>query len=135
MATKRLVFNFPPHLLDQPITCQLIRNYDVMVNILRGRIIPRERGRLVVEISGKKRDLEAGLRFVTELGVDVQPLAQDIQWHEDRCIECTACTSLCPSGALSVAGPEMRVSFDRDKCIACEMCVPACPYKAMEIVF
>jgi len=135
MATKRLVLNFPPHLIDQPVTYQLITKYGLQVNILRARITPREWGRLVVEFTGSKKSLDAGLRFATELGVDIKPLAQDVQWHEARCIECTACTSICPTGALSVARPEMDLSFDRDKCIACELCVPTCPYDAVEIMF
>lgn len=134
MAIKRLVLSFPPHMIDQPITYQLVKKYDLMVNILRARITPNEEGRLVTEISGKKKNLDEGLAFLDDLGVRVEPLAHDILWHEDRCIECTACTSICPTGALSVKRPEMRVTFKHEKCIACELCLPACPYKALEIV-
>jgi ferredoxin len=135
MATKRLVLNFPPHLIDQPVTYQLITEYNLKVNILRARITPREWGRLVVELSGGKKDLEAGLQFASGLGVEVKPLAQDVQWREDKCIECTACVSICPTGALAVARPEMQIAFTQDKCIACELCLPACPYEAMHIAF
>ncbi|MCE5243192.1 MAG: NIL domain-containing protein [Syntrophobacteraceae bacterium] len=134
MAIKRLVLSFPPHMIDQPITYQLVKKYDLMVNILRARITPNEEGRLVMEISGKKKNLDEGLAFLDDLGVRVEPLAHDIRWYEDRCIECTACTSICPTGALSVKRPEMRVTFKHEKCIACELCLPACPYKALEIV-
>ena len=135
MATKRLVFNFPPHLIDQPITYQLITEHKLKVNILRARITPREWGRLVVEVSGSKKNLDAGLQLATDLGVDIKPLAQDVQWYEERCIQCTACTSICPTGALAVTRAEMGVSFDHDKCIACELCIPTCPYNAVEIMF
>ena len=135
MVTKRLVLNFPPHLIDQPLTYQLITQYQLKVNILRARITPRERGRLVVEVSGTKKNLDAALKFVAQLGVEAEPLAQDVQWRQERCIECTACTSVCPTGALSVARPDMRVIFKHDKCIACELCVPTCAYGAVEIMF
>jgi ferredoxin len=135
MATKRLVLNFPPHLIDQPVTYQLITEHDLRVNILRARITPREWGRLVVELSGSKKNLDAGLKFASDLGVDIKPLAQDVSWDEDKCIECTACISICPTGALEVAREKMRVSFDHEKCIACELCIPACPYEAMQIAF
>jgi L-aspartate semialdehyde sulfurtransferase ferredoxin len=135
MATKRLVLNFPPHLIDQPLTYQLITQYQLKVNILRARITPRERGRLVVEVSGTKKNLDAALKFVAQLGVEAGPLAQDVQWRQERCIECTACTSICPTEALSVTRPEMRVIFNHDKCIACELCVPTCAYGAVEISF
>ncbi|NLI33783.1 MAG: 4Fe-4S dicluster domain-containing protein [Deltaproteobacteria bacterium] len=134
MAQLKVVLQFPPNLIEQPITYQLIKKHDLMVNILGARITPKEQGRLVVEISGKKKNLDAALRFLKEIGVGVEPLARDVTWHEDRCIECTACTSICPTGALSVSRPEMRVTFNHGKCIACELCVPVCPYKAMEIV-
>ena len=135
MASKRLVLNFPPHLIDQPVTFELVRKYNLKINILRARITPREQGRLVIEVTGSKKDLEAGLKFLEEMNVQVDSLAQDVRYHEERCIECSACTSVCPTGALSVARPEMRVSFNREKCIACELCVPVCPYQVMEIVF
>jgi ferredoxin len=135
MATRRLVLNFPPHLIDQPVTYQLITEYQLKVNILRARITPREWGRLVLEVSGTKKKLEGALRFIAELGLEVEPLAQDVCWRQERCIECTACTSICPTGALSVTRPEMRVQFKHEKCIACELCVPTCAYGAVEIMF
>jgi ferredoxin len=88
-----------------------------------------------VEVSGKKKNLDAGLQYATELGVDIKPLAQDVQWYEEKCIECTACASVCPTGALAIERKEMHVFFDHDKCIACELCVPACPYDAVRITF
>lgn len=134
MATKRLVIDFPPHLIDQPVTYQLITEYQLKVNILRANITPREWGRLVIEASGKAKDLDAGLKYASDLGVEIKPLAHEVRWREDRCIECTACVSICPTGALSVSRLEMRVTFDHEKCIACELCVPTCPYEAMAIV-
>jgi hypothetical protein len=52
MANKRLVLNFPPHLIDQPVTFELVWKYNLKINILRARITPREQGRLVIEVSG-----------------------------------------------------------------------------------
>jgi formate hydrogenlyase subunit 6/NADH:ubiquinone oxidoreductase subunit I len=135
MATRRLVFEFPPNLIDQPVTYKMITKYQLKVNILRARITPREWGRMVVELSGSKKNLDAGLRYATELGVEFKPLAKDVHWDAERCIECTACSSICPTGALSVTRSSMAVSFNQDKCIACELCIPACPYNAMKITF
>lgn len=135
MVTKRLVLSYPPHLIEQPVTFELVRKYNLKINILRARVSPGEQGRLVLEVSGSKKDLDAGLKFLEEMKLTVKALAQDVKFHEERCIQCSACTSVCPSGALSVQRPEMKVSFDRDKCIACEGCIPVCPYHVMEIVF
>lgn len=134
MASKRLVLLFPPHLIDEPVTYRLIKRYDVKVNILRAKIVPRDYGRLVVELEGDDEALDQALDYITGLGVDAQPLAKDVLWNQDRCVECTACTAVCPTGALAVARPEMRLVCDHDKCIGCELCVPVCAYQAIEIL-
>ncbi len=135
MKKKRVVLTFPPDMIDQPITYHLVKEHDLMINILRANITPKEQGRLVVEMIGKKSSLDTGMAYLSGLGVEVQPLAQDIKWHEKKCIHCTACISICPSGALNVDREDMLVTFLKDKCIACELCIPVCPYRAIEIQF
>ena len=132
---KRVVLTFPPNLVDQPIAYHLIKEHDLMVNILRARVTPNEEGRLVIEMSGERKALDAGIDYLKELGVGIQPLAQDVRWLEDRCTHCTACVSICPTHAFVLDRKEMIVSFDRDRCIACELCVPVCPYRAVEVLF
>lgn len=135
MKKKRVVLTFPPNMIDQPITYHLVKEHDLMINILRGIITPKEQGRLIVEMMGKKSNLDAGMAYLSGLGIEVQSLAQDIKWHEKKCIHCTACVPICPSGALNLDRETMLVSFIKDKCIACELCISVCPYKAMEILF
>lgn len=132
---KRLVLTFPRETVEQPITYHLIKDYDLIVNILRAKINPEEEGKLVIEISGENEKIKKGMDYLESLRVGIQPLAQDIKWLEDRCTHCTACISICPSGALSVNRESMLVSFDSEKCILCKLCIPACPFKAVEILF
>lgn len=133
MSKKKVVLNFPPHLLDQPITYRLIAEKGLKVNILRARITPKEWGNMVVELNGDKARVEAGISFLTDLGVEVELLADEVKWREDRCIHCTACLAPCPTQALGVDRATMMVGFDREKCIACELCLPVCPYRAIVI--
>jgi len=135
MQKRRVVFNYPPHVVEQPVISKLVKDFDLTVNILRAHITPKEEGRLVLEITGKRQALEAGLHYIKELGVEVQPLAQDVKWYEDRCTHCTACVSICPPKALEVNRTTMEVSFKKERCIACGLCISACPYRAMEILF
>lgn len=135
MAKKRIVLKFPPTLVGQPITYHLVKDYDLMLNILRGVVTPNEEGRLVVELSGRKRSLEDGITYLKGLGIDIQSLAQDIKWHEDKCTHCTACIPACPTQAMSVDRDTMEVSFVKERCIACELCISVCPFKALEIQF
>ena len=135
MPKKRIVLTLPNTLVDQPITYRLVKDHDLVVNILRANVTPNEQGRLVIELSGSKKNMDSGMRYLSEIGVDAQPLAQDVKWHQDRCTQCSACTSICPSGAFSVNREDMSVSFKKDKCIACELCIPLCPYSALEVHF
>jgi ferredoxin len=133
MITKRrVVLDFPKSLVDQPITSRLIRKYDLEVNILRATVTPEE-GRLVVEISGEEEYLKRGVEYLKEIGVRLTPLAQDIDFKEDRCTHCSYCVGLCPTGAFSMVG--VKVEFNKEKCILCEECMRICPYGAVEIKF
>ena len=106
-----------------------------MVSILRANITPREQGRLVIEMSGEKKNVDTGMSYLSGLEIEVQSLAQDIKWHEKRCIHCTFCVPTCPTGALYREPEGMLVAFDKDKCIACEICIKVCPYNVVEIQF
>ena len=70
-----------------------------------------------------------------EIGVRVQPLEKDIVRNEEKCTQCGACVTICPTNALAIDLETREVSFDSDRCIACELCVPVCPPRAMEVAF
>ena len=133
MPKKKVVLNFAPHLVDQPIIYRLITEQGLKVNILRARITPKEWGNMVVELSGKKARIDEGLDFLKELGVEVETLVEEVKWWEERCIHCTACLTYCPTQALYLDRATMMVGFDEEKCIACELCLNVCPYRAVEI--
>ena len=135
MLKKRYVLTFPTNLLHEPITYHLIKDYDLIVNILRARVNPSEEGLLVLELEGGKSKLDEAVKYLQDLGVELQPLGRDIRWNEKACIHCTACIAICPTGAFKVDNKTRKVTFDKDKCIACELCVKACPYDAIEIEF
>ena len=131
MPKKKLVLNFPPHLIGQAITYRLITDYGLVVNILRARITPQEWGSMVLELGDGNDRLDEAVAFLTELGVGVEPLSKEVRWHEERCIHCTACTGPCPTQALAVADRNsMTVSFDQSAALpvssACR-CVPTRP--------
>lgn len=41
MAKRRLVLTFPPRLVEEPITYRLIKDYDLVVNILKAILLHR----------------------------------------------------------------------------------------------
>lgn len=135
MAKKKVIFSFPPRLISEPITYHLVRDYDLQVNIMRAVITPRERGRMVVEMVGDKEHIAQALEYLTDRGIEVDAVVQELHHFTEKCIHCTACTALCPTEALAVDSTTREVSFDPAKCILCESCIPACSYQAIESQF
>jgi ferredoxin len=133
MPTTKLVLTVPTNMVKEPITSRLVRDHNLMVNILRAQISPDEVGHMVVEIEGDREAIESGRRYLASVNVKIQSLDQDVRWSADLCTHCTACTTVCPTGALSVDRKNMQVSFAIDKCIGCELCIPVCAYRAMEV--
>lgn len=135
MVSKKLVLKFPHKLVDQPIVYKLVEDYHLVFNILKARVTPNEEGLLVLELTGKKENYASGVKYLTGLGVHIQPLSQDITRDEKRCTHCGACVTICPTRALVINPKTRLVDFDPSKCIACELCVKACPPRAMKVKF
>lgn len=135
MISKRIVLRFPNRLIDQPIVCKLVKDYDLEFNILKAYITPREEGLLVLELKGQDEEYNKGIDYLTRIGVRIQPLSQDIVRNNARCTHCGICISVCPTGVLVIDSITRKVHFYDNKCIACELCIPACPPRAMEVHF
>lgn len=135
MIKKRIVLKFPPKLIDKPIVYKLVKEYDLVFNILRARVNPKEEGEMVVELQGDQGNFAGGIKYLQDLGVKMQPLSQDVTRDDVRCTHCGACVTVCPTGALYMNKETMQVVFESEKCIACEACVPACPPRAMKVKF
>lgn len=134
MVKRRIVIIFPQDLLDKPVTYHLIKDYNLIVNILKAHVTPKEQGQLVLELEGKKSDIEAGLAYLRKSGLKTQLLEKDITWDKKKCTHCTECVCVCPTNAFVIDRKTMEITFDAEKCIACGLCVDVCPYRAVEIV-
>jgi len=135
MVSKRIVLTFPHKLLDKPVVYKLVKDFDLVFNILQARITPKEEGLLVLELTGKKENYAKGVKYLTDQGVKIQPLSQDVKRNDSRCTHCGVCISICPTEALVINKKTMKVDFDASKCIACELCVKTCPVRAMVVKF
>jgi ferredoxin len=134
-VSHKIVLHFPPAATDQPVIYRLSRDYGLVFNILRASITPEEEGLMVLELSGEEEDFRRATDYLKEMGIRLQPLVQDIRKNDDRCTECGACVGVCPTDALVLARPSMKVLFNPDECVVCGECVPTCPVRAMELTF
>ena len=134
-VSKRIVLRFPRRLVDRPIVSRLVRDFNLDFNILKASVTPDEEGLLVLELSGKRGDYDKGIKYLTETGVRIQSLSQDVTRNEERCTHCGACITICPTDAFELDPATRQVNFDNEKCLACELCIKACPPRAMELHF
>lgn len=50
---------------------------------------------------------------------------------KDKCVDCGACVSLCPTEALNM-DENFQLEFMEEKCIGCNLCIDSCPRFAIE---
>ncbi|MDI3481812.1 MAG: L-aspartate semialdehyde sulfurtransferase ferredoxin [Tepidanaerobacteraceae bacterium] len=131
MTSKKVVLKFSAQNADKPIIYHLVKDFGLVINILKASINPHKEGTMVLEISGDR--YEEGISFLEEQEVSVLPLNQEVVRNEERCTSCGACTVHCPTQALYIDRPSMEVKFNDENCILCLMCVKICPVKAMEV--
>jgi ferredoxin len=132
LYSRILILSFPTEACNEPVVCYLTKKFNLTFAILHANIYPRKEGVMVLELSGEKEDYKAGVTYLKSRGIKVKHAAHEIIRLEEACTHCGACTAVCPTGALSIKRPEMRVEFDQDKCSACELCLPTCPAHAMK---
>jgi L-aspartate semialdehyde sulfurtransferase ferredoxin len=132
---KRIILRFKRNTIDKPIVYRLVRDFDLVFNILRANISPRAESIMVLEIEGTEENFRKGIEYLKSLNIDTEPIEQDIQRNELKCVHCGVCTSVCAPDALHVDRKTMKVLFDYEKCVACELCVRVCPVKAMNVFF
>jgi ferredoxin len=134
-VSKRIVLHFPKRLTDRPIIYRLVKDYNLEFNILKASVTPEKEGLLVLELSGEQEEYDKGIRYLTENGLRIQSLSQNVIRNEERCTHCGACITICPAAAFELEPLTRRVMFYNERCLACGICIKACPPRAMEAHF
>lgn len=135
MIKKRYVLNFPPESGDKPLSYHLVKDYDIRINILKAEVYPGKRGSLLLELQGKKENIQKGVEYLTAQNITCEPLEKRIHFQEEKCIDCGNCTAVCFAGALTIDKTTWKLDFDKEKCVVCELCIKACPLKLFYIDF
>jgi ABC-type methionine transport system ATPase subunit len=77
MSIERKVhLTYPPHLTDQPVIYELIKKFDVVVNILEANVMPQE-GWLLVAVQGEEQVVKEGLEWMAAQGIEVKEWAKE----------------------------------------------------------
>lgn len=131
----KYVLNFPTQSGDKPLSYVLVKQYDISINILKAEVIPGKKGNLLLELEGTAGNIKKGIAYLEQHGVECSLLDKKINLHQDKCINCGNCTSVCFAGALTMNQQTWELQFNKEECIVCELCVKACPMNLFEIDF
>jgi len=134
-VSQRIVLRFPRRLVDRPIVYRLIKDFDLEFNILKASVTPEDEGLMVLELKGEQKNYDRGIGYLADTGVRIQSLSQTVTRNEERCTQCGACVTICPTEAFVLDPATRRVAFDDAKCLACGLCIKTCPPRAMELRF
>ncbi|MBO5758521.1 MAG: 4Fe-4S binding protein [Rikenellaceae bacterium] len=132
---KKVLLSFAPELTFRSFVNDIIKNYNVNINIIKADIEIAKGGKLIVTLAGEESDVVAAEQFLTDNGVVISRMGSAIKFDQNRCVACGSCTSSCPSGALTITAPDWTLNFNPDKCIMCKMCLKSCPMKLFSIEF
>ncbi len=77
MAKQRMKFTFPPDLVTTPVIYSMGKEFHVITNIRRANV-SRDRGWMILEISGTEGKLERAIQWAKDQGVRVEPIEGDI---------------------------------------------------------
>jgi len=131
MDTKNILLVFTKEIMYKPIIYRLVKDFEIVFNVLEAKIYPKQEGRIILELRGEKKSINKSILYLKKEGVKVEVLAKLIKRDEKKCVHCGACTAVCRLEALSIDRETMEVIFDPSKCVACGLCRKACPVKAM----
>ncbi|NLZ18123.1 MAG: 4Fe-4S binding protein [Desulfobulbaceae bacterium] len=134
--TKKIYLYFPKSETEKPIVYQLVKDFNLIINIFRAKVTPEEEGYLSLDVTGQEADIERAFAYLSTLEVVIHVGNKGLRWDAERCTHCGACVVHCPTGALAFADTATRrLAFTEDVCVECHACIPACPFGACSSSF
>ena len=129
--TKKVLLKYSAEKAKEPILASIIKETSTLLNILHAEVSAKG-GEILLAIDAPEAEVNQVIELFEQRGIDAKELKRAIQLDEEKCFDCGACFSLCPTGALRLTD-EYSIELDEDKCIYCEICVPSCPVRALKV--
>ena len=77
MAKRRVHLTFPEDLVQEPIIYNLGTRFNIVTNIRRANV-EDSFGWVILELDGDERALDEGLKYMEDLGVQINEIAGDV---------------------------------------------------------
>jgi ABC-type methionine transport system ATPase subunit len=88
MNKVKLLLLFPKQLTGEPITYNLVKNYDLKINILKAQINYNIEGRLLIELEGTEKNIKSGIAYLKSQNIKVKKDGSSSYIDFDKCIGC-----------------------------------------------
>jgi ferredoxin len=135
-VTRKLMLFFPTCECEKPIIYHLVKDFDLIVNVFRAKVTPKEEGYLVLDVTGALDAIERAVDYLRTFDITINDSGKGLTWDAARCCHCGHCVPFCPTSALTIPDAATReVTFDSAACIECLACVRVCPYNACVSTF
>ena len=131
---RNVLLIFDQKIMYKPIIYKLATDFNVIFNVLEAKILPKQEGRLILQLEGTNDQINNSIKYMKDELVKVEILADKIKKDKERCVHCGACTAVCRTDALWIERITMEVCFTPEKCVACGLCMIACPVSAMSVI-
>lgn len=136
MSPRKLLLQFPPDIVNEPLVYRLAKEHNLHVNIYRANIDPDEHGFMLLDVHGSPEDIEKGIELIRSLNITINEKTSGLNWDKKLCTGCGLCVPHCPTHALEIPDRQtMMVKFDSEKCIECLNCIKHCPFGACSSIF
>lgn len=129
--TKKVLLKYSAEKVKEPILASIIKETGTLLNILHAEV-SAEGGEILLATDAPEAEVKRLIELFEQRGIETKELKRAIQLDEEKCFDCGACVSLCPTGALRLTD-DYSIELDEDKCIYCEICVPSCPVRALKV--
>ncbi|WP_459876615.1 NIL domain-containing protein [Desulfothermus naphthae] len=129
---KNVLLIFNKDVMYNPVIYKLAADFKIIFNVLEAKILPRQEGRLILQLIGTEEQIERGVNYLLDEGVKVEILADKIKRDEEVCVHCGACLAVCRSDALSYDSKSAKILFTPEHCVACGQCELVCPVGAVK---
>jgi len=134
--TRKLMLFFPRCECEKPIIYNLVKDYNLIVNVYRAKVTPEEEGYLVLDVTGTEEDIERAMAFLKTFNVSINYSGKGVTRDENSCTHCGHCITHCPTGALRIDDKKTReVIYSEADCIECLACIRVCPFDALASAF
>ena len=70
--------------------------------------------------------------WLNQTGIIVSEMVKELNFQQEGCINCGACTAVCSPKALSM-DRDWKLVYDADLCVLCSLCIQACPMQLFSL--